>query len=679
MTKKRRTLRAEEEEEEEEAVADEDDVGVRMAPNTNFLGRLIRGVASGNQRQIDTTTSNAANMSIGATGAASLRLQLNRAANAKTARYQSLRRVVLSSAAQQRLTLCTALLAEVAQGFGFRLTVRRPDGQEVGARQAMAAVADMDTLSPRGPAAAAAAEGGAAGDGGAGGTPAAVPDGEDEVEDEEEDGGLVGARMGIPVVAAAAEGMDAPAGERLLDGHDGDAGGGGGGSSTGVAGAAGDPLGALEPLHVDLDLDLESQGVLLRVPQLQSPRQRATAAEPSTGLARRLASSPTALRPARPGGLGGLISSRLTSAALGSIGLVGAKKTAAAQALQAARRRALRRATSNAGAEGGDDQLAAAAATSTPAVDAVAAVLDDPAADTPVPGQAPPPGEAGAVPASGAGAGEGGGSKTTSAGTHRHIVWDPEKLSKTPPLAASTVAAAAEAPPPAKRRRASAPAGVAAGGGDALKDADAEEEGAAGGEVPASPEAEAMEEEEGAGGGADACASVGVADDLLEEEGYDGTATAVATAVMEGQEQQDGERGGGPGASGNAPEALEAEEGGVHDAAQQPGSDDRGTEEAPGAGASEPPRQRETDAEQPKRRDGASATAKPCAPARESRLLGSALAGTLAAAAGGSSGGRPRTAPIFVKTGSRAVTPQPAPEAGAARGEPSGSAGEEEE
>ncbi len=41
-----------------------------------------------------------------------MRLQLQRAAG-KTGRYQTLRRVVLSTAAKQRLTLCTALLVEV--------------------------------------------------------------------------------------------------------------------------------------------------------------------------------------------------------------------------------------------------------------------------------------------------------------------------------------------------------------------------------------------------------------------------------------------------------------------------------------------------------------------------------------------------------------------------------------
>lgn len=46
----------------EDANDDEGEFGPRPAPNTNFLGRLVRGVATGNQRQMDATTSNAANM-----------------------------------------------------------------------------------------------------------------------------------------------------------------------------------------------------------------------------------------------------------------------------------------------------------------------------------------------------------------------------------------------------------------------------------------------------------------------------------------------------------------------------------------------------------------------------------------------------------------------------------------
>jgi hypothetical protein len=108
------------------AEEEEDDDSQRAAPNTAFLGRLVAGVQNTNHRVLVQSASAAANKSIGATGAGSLRLQMQRLMASRAPALPTLRRVVLNSAQQQRLTLCAALLAEVAQGFGFNLTVRQP-------------------------------------------------------------------------------------------------------------------------------------------------------------------------------------------------------------------------------------------------------------------------------------------------------------------------------------------------------------------------------------------------------------------------------------------------------------------------------------------------------------------------------------------------------------------------
>lgn len=71
MTKRRTpvvfTAAPVQEEVEEEAYDEEEgdeglETGVRAPPNTNFLGRLVRGVTTGNQRQIDTTNVGAAHL-----------------------------------------------------------------------------------------------------------------------------------------------------------------------------------------------------------------------------------------------------------------------------------------------------------------------------------------------------------------------------------------------------------------------------------------------------------------------------------------------------------------------------------------------------------------------------------------------------------------------------------------
>ncbi|PNH00441.1 hypothetical protein TSOC_013734 [Tetrabaena socialis] len=348
----------------------------RPAPvNSNFLGRLVLGLQSGNQRALEATTSAAASMSIGATGAAALRLQLQRVAATRTARMQTLRRVVLSSAAQQRLTLCSALLAEVAQGFGFRLTVHRPDGQAIGARQAIAAASQLDTQ-PQG---------------------------------------------ATTCAAGQAEGEGAATGD----------GAAGGGSGAGAA----DPLELLEPL--DVELELASGGVLM-------PQQQQEA--PAGGVAGRPAKSPSASRP-RAGAL--MLSNRLTSAALGSIG-VGPKNTAAAQAVQAARRRVLMRAASNAAGQEGALAAAATAAAANAAVDGRGATDDAPGAG--------PTSAAGGSAGAGTAASDDNTAAAAVGPTGRRIVWDPSRCSvpaASPPLEAAAAEPASSGldGPPAKRLR----------------------------------------------------------------------------------------------------------------------------------------------------------------------------------------------------------------------------------
>ncbi|GLI63929.1 hypothetical protein VaNZ11_007070 [Volvox africanus] len=371
------------------------EAGPRAAPNTNFLGRLVRGVATGNQRRINATTSGAANMSIGATGAASLRLQLHQA---RSARFQTLRRVVLSSAEKQRLTLCTALLAEVAQGFGFRLTVRQPDGHEVSARQAMEAAVQLHSQPF-------------------------------EQEDHE---------PGVSV-------MDADAGLQAGDGRGGDGATGGGG----VGGAlAPDTVDVLAPLSVELGLGLEPGDKALSRPSREPLKSLVGA-----GLATRLPSSPSGLRPAR-GSLAALLSGRLMSTALTSMGLLDTRKVVAAQAVQAAKRRALTRAASNSAA---DEACTAAmnAARVPPHGRAVNPAGDGMGLESVAPGSdakiQPVP-----VPASTA---------AVSSGSSRRIVWNPDKLPKmaaagTTQLYGNTAIIEGQqdpvpAAPPAKRARTS--------------------------------------------------------------------------------------------------------------------------------------------------------------------------------------------------------------------------------
>ncbi|EFJ52576.1 hypothetical protein VOLCADRAFT_103063 [Volvox carteri f. nagariensis] len=235
------------------------------------------------------------------------------------------------------------------------------------------------------------------------------------------------------------------------------------GNGDGTEAVPPDSQDALAPL--DVELGLASGGAVL-------PGQAAGVLKPLVGggLATRLARSPSGLRPVRLGSRGSLtalISGRLMSAALGSMGLTGAgtgtKKTAAVQAVQAARRRILMRAASNAAAE----ETAAAvanAATAEAATVATAAADVDLAIHTAAQ-ESVSPGNNGdtsanapAVQSSIVGPSSCGG---------RHIVWDPDKLPKLP--AAGQVqlhvkgtaaagarledSAAAVAPPPAKRAR----------------------------------------------------------------------------------------------------------------------------------------------------------------------------------------------------------------------------------
>ncbi|KAG2490628.1 hypothetical protein HYH03_011019 [Edaphochlamys debaryana] len=397
----------------EEFDEDEDNEASDAKPvlNTAFLGRLVIGNTTGNQRKIETDTAGAANKSIGATGAASLRLQMQRAASARTAKLASVRRVVLSVATQQRLTLCSSLLAEVAAGFGFRVTVRRPDGQEMTARQAMDAAAALERK---------------------------------------------GARVASTGAAGGAEPADVDNGAGAGDGADGAA---EAGDAAARAPAPADPLDALEPLEVDLDVGTDSPELALAVLQSGITTRRLSAPV-APSLARRLATSPTGARPVRPT-LNSLLSGRLTSAALGSVGLVGPKKTAAAQAVQAAKRRVLARAASNAGGEEAAAAAAAAAGGAGPST-AEGAEAD---ADAAVPADAGAPASSTGAAASGGGAEPGPG----GAAGGRRIVWNPEAIkSPTPPPSAAPAAGAGGAGGAAKRARIAAasevPAEAAAAG-----------------------------------------------------------------------------------------------------------------------------------------------------------------------------------------------------------------------
>lgn len=68
------------------------------------------GVTRGNQRVIDTNASKAAQKAVGASGAASLRPALVRAAKQGP---EAVRRAALTGAQQQKLVLCTSLISEV--------------------------------------------------------------------------------------------------------------------------------------------------------------------------------------------------------------------------------------------------------------------------------------------------------------------------------------------------------------------------------------------------------------------------------------------------------------------------------------------------------------------------------------------------------------------------------------
>ncbi|KAF5831509.1 hypothetical protein DUNSADRAFT_13013 [Dunaliella salina] len=89
-------------------------------PNSVFLARVLQGNQRGNQREIDTNASRAAQKAVGASGAASIRPSLTRSAKKGP---EAIRRTALSAAQEQKLILCTALLKEVARLYGFRLSV----------------------------------------------------------------------------------------------------------------------------------------------------------------------------------------------------------------------------------------------------------------------------------------------------------------------------------------------------------------------------------------------------------------------------------------------------------------------------------------------------------------------------------------------------------------------------
>ncbi|WIA37084.1 hypothetical protein OEZ86_014056 [Tetradesmus obliquus] len=96
------------------------------APNTTFLSKYLQGLDSGNKRAIARNAARGAQQAVGASGAAALRPTLHKAAGRGV---DSVRRAVLMSAEQSKHTLCVALLREVAQVFGYSLSVT-VDGQE---------------------------------------------------------------------------------------------------------------------------------------------------------------------------------------------------------------------------------------------------------------------------------------------------------------------------------------------------------------------------------------------------------------------------------------------------------------------------------------------------------------------------------------------------------------------
>lgn len=157
----------------------------------------------------------------------------------------------------------------MAQGFGFRLTVRRPDGREVGARQAITASAELQARQARATAAGNAAAAATA-------TPGAP-------QAEEAGGGGEG---------------NAAAGAEAAGGVNGGAAGAAaarGASAAAAAAADLDPLDALEPLDVDLDLDFDANGMLMHVVQQPTRPAAGAASLAGTNLARRLAKSPVSV------------------------------------------------------------------------------------------------------------------------------------------------------------------------------------------------------------------------------------------------------------------------------------------------------------------------------------------------------------------------------------------------
>eukprot|EP00798_Chlamydomonas_sp_ICE-L_P015605 gene15605-21710_t len=99
---------------------EEDSEPSRIKPNKKFLNRFLANHQRTNDRIVDINASKAAQKAIGASGAASLKLVMQRASRHGD---ETVRKATLTAAQQQKYILCTALLTEVASTFGFQLVL----------------------------------------------------------------------------------------------------------------------------------------------------------------------------------------------------------------------------------------------------------------------------------------------------------------------------------------------------------------------------------------------------------------------------------------------------------------------------------------------------------------------------------------------------------------------------
>lgn len=101
----------------------------RTQPNTAFLARYLHGVQRGNVRILETNASKAAQQAMAASASAAFRPKLLKAAGSR-APVESLHKVCMGSAEEQKLALCSALMREVAQVFGYTLSVAVSNGAD---------------------------------------------------------------------------------------------------------------------------------------------------------------------------------------------------------------------------------------------------------------------------------------------------------------------------------------------------------------------------------------------------------------------------------------------------------------------------------------------------------------------------------------------------------------------